>query len=74
MTSRFTRRCCTTDKYRVPLLDGQEVYFVEASHDAFRLERNTSIPDAYFGDAINRLGEYEDLGYSPEELKKLIEK
>ena len=73
MTSRFTRRC-SPGNYRVPVLSGNELFVIETNDvGTIREQQNKTVPNAYLGDAINRLGEYEALGYTPEELKKIVE-
>lgn len=72
LTSRFTRRC-SPGTYRVPVLAGNELYVIETNDcGTIREQQNKNIPNAFLGEAINRLGEYESLGYTPEELKKML--
>ena len=44
------------------------MYFIE--DETVRKQKNISVPDAMFGDAVDKLGRYEDLG----EVEELIEK
>ena len=72
MTSRFTRRC-SPGNYRVPVLSGNELFVIETDDvGTIREQHNKTVPNAFLGEAINRLGEYESLGYTPEELRKLL--
>lgn len=74
-TTRFTRRC-VPGKYRLPLITEKELYVLEAETgdtDTIRKQCNTSVPDAYFGDAINKLGEFEEIGLTPAEICERLE-
>lgn len=76
LTTRLTRRC-VPGVYRMPMITEQEAFVIEVDSDdttTMREQRNRSIHNAYFGDAINMLGEYEDLGYTPQELRELLKK
>ena len=69
---RYTRKCHGSAKgYRIPMLNGQEMYTLEDS--TITIQRNERIMDAYFGKAVDLLGEYEDIG-TPEEIKKKLER
>lgn len=75
MTTRFTRRCIH-ENYRLPLLTGKEVFLLETdagNKDIIRKQHNRSVPDAYFGDAINKLGEFEEIGLTPAEICERLE-
>lgn len=73
MAGRFTRRC-VPGKYRMPLLTGKEMFLVEAAGEqTARKQRNSSVPDAYFGQAVDKLGQYEEIG-EPEEIMDKLQK
>ena len=62
---RMTRQCSNGAGYYAPLDlggDAKECRIMYAPH------AGTSI----FGDPINQLGKYEDLGYTPKELREII--
>lgn len=62
---------CVPGRYRLPLA-GQEVYAVEVEK-ALELQENKTVMNAYFGPAVDKLGQYEDIG-SIEEVKAKLAK
>lgn len=63
---RLTRKCPNNLSYRIPLDMGDE-------NTECRITYAPHGGTCVFGDHVDLLGRYEDLGYEPNELAKIIE-